>query len=134
MDELCNYNDQEEGQNIIDNYLKIASESDLPLEFNISIATAYAKIGDLEQSNEYCQKALLLNSEDIEGYKLLGLIQLAKRNFVATKVTLSTALHLQPKNKELHDILSYALCQQLDNCPLDKCRETYNELMKKFLT
>lgn len=133
-DELCSYEENGEGQSIIDNYLKMAKEPNLPREFNISLATAYAKMGNLEQANEYCQKSLLINAEDIESYKLLGVIQLAKKDFVATKNTLSTALHLQPKNKELHDLLSYALCQQVDDCPLQKCREKYNELMEKFLT
>lgn len=133
-DELCNYEESEEAQSIIESYLKMAGDEDLPLEYNISLATAYAKIGNLEMANEYCQKSLLENTEDIGSYKLLGLIQLAKKDYVATKATLSTALHLDPRNKELHDILSYALCQQMDDCPLQKCREIYNELMYKFLT
>ena len=132
-DELCEYEEIKDGQLIIDKYLEIADNPDLPEEFHISLATAYAKIGDLDLANEYCQKALVINSEDIESYKLLGLIQLAKKDFIATKSTLATALLLQPKNKELHDLLSYVLCQQVDDCPLQKCREIYMNLIKKFL-
>lgn len=135
-DELRDLDNEEEGEEIIEKYLAIAEDNkiDLPIEYNKSLATAYAKLGHVEKAFEYCQKSLKDNTEDVECYKLLALLQYIKKDFVATKNTLATALHLQPKNKELHNLLSYALCQQVDDCPLQKCREKYNDVMKKFLS
>jgi len=132
-DELTTYDEDSQSAKIIEEYLKIANEPKLPKEFNISLAFAYAKTGQIPQALEYCKKSLLENPEDIESYKLLGLIQLVQQDYVATKSTISTALHLQPNNKELHNILSYVLCQQIDNCELQDCRNKYHELIKNFL-
>jgi len=132
-DELSPEHDDIQSKTIIEGYLEIANESNLPAEFNLSLATAYAKAGMIPSALDYCKRSLLDNPEDIESYKLLGLIQLVQMDFVATKNTISTALHLQPKNEELHNILSYVLCQQIDNCTLDKCRERYHEMIKQFL-
>lgn len=132
-DEMAVYDDDSQGLEIIEGYLKIANEPNLPKEFNISLATAYAKIGQIHEAMDYCKKALAVNPEDVESYKLLGLLQLVQQDYVSTKSTISTGLHLQPGNKELHNILSYVLCQQIDNCELNHCREKYYELIKNFL-
>lgn len=132
-DELCNYDDAEQVSKIIDEYLRIEAIGNTPKDFNITVAKAYAKIGEIEKAEQYTQKALLENAEDVENYKLLGLIQLANKDFVDAKNTISTGLSLQPKNKELHDILSYGLCYQVDNCTLSECREKYHSLIKKRL-
>lgn len=132
-DELCDYEDESKAQQIIDDYMLLSQKSDLPKEIYISIAKAFAKIGEVEKAEEYCQKALVNNSEDVESYKLFGLIQLIKRDYVQTKNVLSTALHLQPQNRELHTLLSYVLCFQVDSCTLKNCRQKYFKLMKKFI-
>lgn len=132
-DELCDYETEEEPQTIIEEYLRIADEPDLPIEFNISLAKAYAKTGQINEALIYCQNSLVINTEDVESYKLLGLLQFLKKDFVGAKNNLSTALHLQSKNKEVHEILSYVLCQQKDKCSAKKCREKYHDLIKKFL-
>lgn len=132
-DELCAYDGAEQGLNIIDEYLKMAKSKNIPEEFNISVARAYAKMGKIKEAEEFCKKSLSSNSESVESYKLLGLIRLIKKDFTETKNLLATALHLQPNNKELHNLLSYALCVQVDDCGLKQCREKYYKLMKKFI-
>lgn len=132
-DELCSYESDCDGADIISKYLKMDGQEGLPDGFHLSLARAYAKTGQISSSQEYCHKALEANPEDIESYKLLGIIQLAKKDFATAKNTLLTALKLEPNNEEIHDILSYVLCYQVDNCPLDRCRERYRELMGKFL-
>ena len=132
-DELATYDQEIQGETIIAQYLRLANEPNLPKEFNIAIAKAYAKTGQIESSMEYCKKALLVNSEDIESYKLLGLLQLVQQDYAGTKSTLSTGLHLQQSNKEMHNLLSYAFCQQVDSCALSQCRAKYHELINKFL-
>ncbi len=132
-DELCTYDDDAQGLQIIDEYLKMSKTPNLPVEFNIAVARAYAKLGKIDKSEEYCKKSLNDNSENIESYKLLGLIQLIKKDFIETKNILATALHLQPSNKDLHALLSYTLCCQVDNCGMKQCREKYYQLMKKFI-
>lgn len=132
-DEMTVYDEDSQGLAIIEGYLKIAEEPNLPKEFNISFATAYAKTGLIPEATQYCKKALAENPEDVETYRLMGLLQLVQQDFSSTKNTISTALHLQPGNKELHNILSYVLCQQIDHCELQNCREKYYELIKNFL-
>lgn len=132
-DELCSYDEVSQGLEIIDEYLSISDTSNLPKDFHLLIARAYAKVGMIDKSEEYCKISLSEDTEDIESYKLLGLIRLIKKDFIETKSLLSTALHLQPKNKELHNLLSYVLCYQVDDCGLNRCREKYYKLMRNFL-
>lgn len=132
-DELCNYETPEEGQAVIDEYLKIAKMPNLPEDFGATLSKAYAKNGQLDKALDYCQKCLKEQSENVECYALLGLIQLIKRDLVGAKNTLSTALNLEPGNEELHEILSYTLCQQENKCAVKKCREKYKALIKNFV-
>lgn len=130
--ELCDFDINDDCQAIINEYLSMSDKKDLPAEFNVSLARIYAKSGQIAKALEFAKKALNNDSEDVEAYKLLGLIQLIKKEFVDAKGTLSTALHLQPKNQELQEILSYLLCQQDDSNERKRCREKYHEMIKKY--
>lgn len=133
--ELCDFDDDEQVDAIIKTYLalELAYKDNIPPGFNKAMANTYARHGNVDKALEYTKKSLLNNSEDVESYKLLALIQYSQKDYAGAKNSLSTALHLQPKDKELHTILSYSLCQDVDDCPLQKCREKYQEVMKKFL-
>lgn len=131
--QLLNIENDEECKNILDEYIKLAGRKDLPDEFNITIAKAYAINGEVEKATEYCQKAISLKSEDMEAYRLLGLIQLVKMDFDGAKSNLTIALNIQPNNQETHNIFSYLFCKQVDDCPLKECREKYYKLVKKYL-
>ena len=132
-DKLCKYDTKEEGKSIIEEYLKLINESVLPEGFYLALATAYAKCGNAKDALTYCQKSIESDSENYESYKLLGLIQLLYKDFEGVKNTLATAISLQSDNIELHDILSYALCQQDNMCAVKKCREKYSEIIKRFI-
>ena len=131
--ELCNFEREKFYKNIIKEYTKIAGRKDLPKEFGISLAKVYAKAGEANKALSACKKILASDSENVETYKLLGLIQLIKKDFTEAKNALSTAINLQPKDREVYEILSYLLCQQKDVCDRQKCREKYYEMVKKFL-
>ncbi len=130
---LANMEDEEECQKIMDEYTKLAERSDLPSEFHTSFAKVSAVCGDIEKTFENCQKAIALNSEDIEAYQLLGLVQLIMKDIEGAKNSLTIALNFQSNNKELHNIFSYVLCQTVSSCSLEKCRERYFKLIKKHL-
>lgn len=130
---LCNMENDNECQQIINEYAKIANRNDLPLEFNSAFAKAYAMKGDIEKALECSKKAIALNAEDVEAYQLLGLINLVKQDFDVAKSNLTVALNFQPNNKETHNIFSYVLCQSVTSCTLSKCRENYYNLIKKHL-
>lgn len=132
-DELCPYDTVEEGQDIINEYLSISDDPNLPPEFDITLATAYAKTGQMKDALEGCRKSLVKTPETVECYKLLGLIQLLCKDLDGVKNSLSTAINLQADNSELHEILSYALCQQDNRCAVNKCRKKYKELIQKFI-
>lgn len=119
-------------QTVIEEYLNFetAHPQNLPKDFHLSVAKAYAKSGKIKESFERCQKSLEINSSDIDAYKQMALMQLIGKDFVGAKKTLSTALSLQPKDEELHNLLSYVLCQQSNICEAKKCREKYQELIK----
>lgn len=132
-DAMCNYETPEEGQAVINEYLQMADLPNLPDSYEPALSRAYAKNGQLDEALATCQKCLVKQSENVECYTLLGLIQLLKKDLVGAKATLATALSLQTNSNEIHEILSYTLCQQKNNCALQKCREKYMELVKKFV-
>lgn len=131
--QLCNIENDEECKEILDEYIKLAERKNLPEDFNTAIAKAYAVNGDVEKATDYCKKAISQNSEDIEAHRLLGLIQLINMDFDGAKSSLTVALNIEPNNKETHNIFSYLFCKQVDDCPLQECREKYYKLVKKYL-
>lgn len=130
-DELCDDENIEQKVNIINKYIEIGNLGDVPREFDFVVAKAYSKIGDLEQTEKYGNRALKFNPENIENYKLLSVLQLVKKDYEAAKTTLTKALNLQPKNDELHEIMSYVVCHQVENCNISRCRKKYFELVDK---
>lgn len=129
--ELCDFENAEEYQKLIDEYIKLSKIPGLPKDFNISLAKVYAKSGNSDKAFEYCKSAVASNEEDVEAYKLLGLIQLIKKEFSEAKSSLSIALNLQSNNIEIHNLFSYLFCSHESGCGLRKCREKYYELAKK---
>lgn len=132
-DELCDYEDETKIGEIINKYLELESKASLPPEFNITLAKAYSKIGEVESAEKYCNKAIALNPEDSENYKLLSVIQLIKKDYSSAKTNLTTGLKLHPKDEEMKNVLSYALCYQVSNCAIQRCREKYFQVINNFL-
>lgn len=118
---------------LISEYTDLLNKPDLPEEFHISLATVYAKNGQIEESLAYCKKAIEANDSDIEAYRLLGLIQLIKNDIVAAKNSLSVALSLQSGSVETHNIFSYLLCDQDQDCEREICRKKYYKLIEKYI-
>lgn len=131
---ICNVEDEGEYAELISDYLGSSENSELTSDFHFAFAKVYARNGDMLNSMTVCKKAIELNAEDVEAYQLMGLIQLLNNDFDAAKNTLNLALGFEPKNKETHNIFSYVLCQQVDNCPLQVCREKYYKLIEKYMT
>lgn len=131
--EICSFEKEKEIKNIIKEYSKISGKKDLPKDFNLSFTKVCAKAGKMDKAFLMCKKTLRQDSENVEAYKLLGVMHLIKRNFPEAKNALSMALNLQPRNPEIYEILSYLLCQQEDACDRKKCREKYYEMIKKFV-
>ena len=130
-DELCDDENIEQRVDIINKYIEIGNFGDVPREFDFVVAKAYSKIEKLEEVEKYCNRALKFNPENIEGYKLLSVLQLVKKDYTAAKSTLTEALVLQPKNNELHEIMSYIVCHKVENCNISRCRKKYFELVNK---
>lgn len=128
-----NLEDKTEITKLLDELKKLEGRKDLPSDYNYIVAKTYALEGDVDKSLQYAKSAITADSEAIEGYQLLGLIYLIKLDFDSAKNHLSTALNFQPNNKETHNIFSYVLCHQVDNCPLSQCRENYYKLIKSHL-
>lgn len=128
--EVCNVDNKEECQQIIGEFNKLAGQEDLPKEFDISIAKLYAKTGQIEDALYHCQNAVENNEKDIEAYKLLGLMQMLKKDLAGAKNSLSVALNLQSNNAEIHQLFSYLLCIHEDGCAMQKCRQKYFDLMR----
>jgi len=130
-EEECRYDSMEEGQSVIEEYLKVTALEKIPPLFEITLAKAYAKAGQIDMSLECCKKALAKDDADVESYNILGLLQLLKSNPDEAKNTLSTAISLESSNEDAHNILSYALCRHEDRCIAEKCRLKYKKIVKK---
>lgn len=129
--ELCDVDNHDECQQILNEFNKLSGQEDLPDDFHISVAKLYAKTGQINDAFEYCKTAVENNEENIEAYKLLGLMQLLKKDFAGAKTSLSLALNFQYNNSEIHNIFSYLLCSHEDGCAMQKCRQKYYELVRK---
>lgn len=131
--ELCDFENSEHAEALIEKLLKLSKEPNLPKEFDVSLALAYAKTGQIDKTLAASQRALETDSENVEAYKILGLTQLIKKDLNSAKSALTTGLHLDPSNQELHELLSYVLCQQKNRCALKECRDKYMEVISKFI-
>lgn len=129
--EICDTENADEYQKLIDEYTKLAKMPNLPVDFNISLAKMYAKNGIVDKAFYYCKNAVEANDKDIEAYKLLGLIQLVKKELPEAKSSLSVALNFQSNNAEVHNLFSYLFCSHENGCRLRKCREKYYEFINK---
>ena len=115
---MCNTDKDEDCQKVLQEYLSVAGRKDLPPEFYIEIAKAYALNGDIDNSLQNCKMAVQMKSEDTEAYQLLGLIALLKGDLEEAKNNLTIALHFQPDNQDTHNIFSYVF-------PLDFISKTF---------
>lgn len=131
--ESCNVDDETGFNNLLDEYKQLSGEKNLPKDYDISIANLYAKNGEIDKAFNHCKKALEFNSEDVQASRLMGLIQLIKKDFAGAKNSLTAALNLQPSSKETHEIFSYLICNQDSGCERKKCRETYSKLVQRHI-
>lgn len=131
--ELCDMDDKVEITKILDDYMKIGRVAENIPEYHVAVAKTFAKTGNINDALAHCERSIELNPKDIEARQLLGLIQLIKQDFEGAKDTLNMALSYNPNDKETHNILSYVVCQQIDDCPLQKCRKEYYNLIKDYL-
>ncbi len=99
--------DSESSESVIELYTILAGKNDLPSEYNITLATAYAKAGNIAKAQEYCQKAILTVEDDIQNYKLQSLICLVNKDFACAKNNLHIAMQLNPNDQEVYDLLKY---------------------------
>ena len=130
--ELINIDNKEEYDEIINQFVENESNNEKSFEFNLSYAKIYAKNGEVERPIELCKRAIESNSSEMQAYQMLGLLYLVKKDYQSAKNILNVAFGLDAKNEETHKIFSYVLCQQVDNCPLQLCREKYFELIKQY--
>lgn len=128
-DELCNYETAEEGENIVKEYLKISKLSNIPLEFDIFWARAYAKTGKIAKALEICNRALVSLPEDSLAYITLGLIKFIKNELEEAKKALLTAIDLDANNPESYNILSYIFLQQENHIDYITFKNKYEELI-----
>lgn len=131
--ELCDPDNEDDYQKLIDECIKLAGSEGLPSDYDTSLAKVYAKGGDIDKALESCKRAVELNEKDVEAYRLLGLIQLIKRDLDGAKNSLSMALNFQQNDSETHNVFSYLLCLQVDDCTMKKCRDKYFSLVKKHI-
>lgn len=130
---LKNVDDDDDCKQILKDYLSIEEKSDLPSEYHVELAKAYALNGFLDKAFEQCQESLSRTVDDVKTYQLLGLINLIKQDAETAKGHLTTALNIEQSNKETHNLFSYVLCQSVTSCTLPKCRERYFKLVEKYL-
>lgn len=128
-DELCKYETEEEGQDIINQYIKISKYPDLPLDFDVFWARAYAKIGQIDKAYEICNRALVSSPNDALVYRVLGLIKLVKNELEEAKSALLKAIDLDIYNPEGYNILAYVFLQQDNAVEYVTFKTKYKELM-----
>lgn len=128
-DEMCKFETEEEGKEIVANYSKISKYSDLPLEFDVYWARAYAKTGQIEKALEICNRAVVSSPNDALVYRILGLIKLVKNELEEAKSALFKAVDLDIYNPDGYNILSYVFLQQENHVEYVTYKTKYKELI-----
>lgn len=107
-DELCKYNNKKEEEEIINSYLKLSVKADIPEEYYITIATAYAKDGEIDKALEFCKKSIENYPDEASAYRLLGLIYIINNDLNNANANLSIAIELDANNEEGYNLIRYA--------------------------
>lgn len=129
QDELCKYETAEEGEHIVNQYIKLSNYPDLPFEFDVFLARVYAKTGEINKALEIINRALVSSPNEALVYRLLGLIRLVKNELPEAKEALLKAIDLDIKNPEGYNILSYVFLQQENHVEYVTYKTKYKDLI-----
>ncbi|MEI8377298.1 MAG: tetratricopeptide repeat protein [bacterium] len=129
QDEMCQYETEEIGQTMVNQYVKLSAYPDLPLEFDVFLARVYAKTGKIDKALEIINRALLSSPDDALVYRILGLIKLVKNELKDAKKALLKSIGLDKENPEGYNILSYVFLQQDNNVEYITYKTKYKELI-----
>lgn len=107
-DAICDYDTEEEGQIVIDEYLELENLPNKNEQFDIVIATAFAKNGNIikaeEYGKKYCEKC---SNPPITYFRLVSVIHLLRKEYAQAEELVLEGLKKDPTNEELREILSY---------------------------
>ena len=107
MHDLPQYESENSAEEIIELYSTLEGKEDLPPDYSITLATAFAKTGNINKAEEYCQKAIFNVDDDIRSYKLQAVICLVKKDLDCAKNNLHIAMQLNPNDEEVYNLLKY---------------------------
>lgn len=108
QDELCEFNGNKSEEEIIECYLKLEGRENLSDDYYLSLATAYAKRGDIENAEKYALKATEANPDDARSYRLLSVIYILKKDAINADNNISIAIQLDANNKEGYNLIRYS--------------------------
>lgn len=124
-DEMCHYDNEDEITAILEEYEALIEKPDLPGDFDISIAKAYAKSGRLDDSMEKCLSALEKDFFNDEACRLLGLLLLIKNDAENARKNILKAIDIDPDIPESYNLLSYVFF-------LEENIEEFNKMKIKY--
>lgn len=130
-DELCSYETEAEGKEIVAQYEKLTKYQNLPLEFDVFWSRVYAKTGQIDKALEICNRSLISLPEDALGYRILGLIKLIKNELEDAKNALLKAIDLDELNPDGYKMLSYVFLQQENHINYMNFQNKYKNLISE---
>ncbi len=134
---LCDEDDEQKMTKIINEYVRLSKLPAFPREFDKILANFFAKMGKVDLMLKQCKQIISYNPEDVDAYKLLGLVNAIMKKPAEAKNDLSVAINLDPENQEVKEILSFIICQeksnQEKNLSKEECREKCKEMINNYL-
>lgn len=127
-DEMCLYENEDEIAAILGEYEFLLEKTDLPNEFDIALAKAYAKSGRIDDSIEKCLSALEKDYFDDEACRLLGLLLLIKNDSENARKNILKAIDIDPDIPESYNLLSYVFFLEENMDEFTKMKAKYKNI------
>jgi len=128
-DELCNYDNEAEVEAVLAEYEALVERKDLPEDFDISLAKAYAKAGRSTQAIEFCTKVVMEDYFNDEALRLLGLLLLIKNDADNARKTILKAIDVEPDIPEAYNLLAYVSLLEKNNDEFVKAKTKYKNIL-----
>lgn len=128
-DEMCTYEKDEEVDAVLAEYEALLERTDLPSDFNMSLAKVYAKAGRVINALERCSIVIEEDYFNDEAHRLLGLLLIIRNDFENARRSIQRAVDVEPDDPENYNLLAYTYFGQKNEEDFKKMKAKYKNIL-----